>query len=238
MEQLGTAERVATRHANCVGNRWVLVGGVVYLLEWVAILGTGLDTVVTRGLSESDLAGSYGGHVDAAAFMAGWFALVLLGRILVFVGLRRALLDSGHHHALLDLAVVAAAVSVTLEIAAYGLAVAAAETLESGDRAGMLLLDRAGMGLNLMITGGLGVAIVCSAYVMTRSGLFPRALNIVGWVCGVAIVGAQLSVPQSWQGVFDSLSFFVLVFWVWMIWTGVWLWRRTPSGTGSVTVDA
>ncbi|MGZ5416392.1 MAG: hypothetical protein ACXWDI_04365 [Nocardioides sp.] len=215
-----------------VGNRWMLAGGIVYLLEWVAIIGTGmvgLGSVVTRGASESDLLESYGGHVDSASFMAGWFAIVLLGRILVFVGLRRALVDSGRGHPLMDLAVVVAAVSVTLEIASYGLAVAAADRAEAGDRQGMLLLDAAGTGLNLMIGGGLGVAIVCSAYAMSSSGMFPTAVNVLGWVSGVAIVGAQLTVAPSWQTVFDILYVFPLVFWVWMIWAGVVLWRRTPS---------
>lgn len=111
---------MAEDRQNLAGNRWVLVGGVVYLLEWVAIIGTGmvgLGSVVTRGLTEAELVESYGGQVDAASFMAGWFAVVLLGRILVFVGLRRALTDSGHAHPLMDLAVVASAVSVTLEVA-------------------------------------------------------------------------------------------------------------------------
>jgi hypothetical protein len=218
--------------AELVGNRWMLVGGIVYLLEWVAIIGTGmvgLGSVVTRGSSESELLESYGGHVDSASFMAGWFAVVLLGRVLVFVGLRRALADSGRAHPLMDLAVVAAAVSVTLEIASYGLAVGAADRAEAGDEQGVLLLDAAGTGLNLMIGGGLGVAIVCSAYAMSRSGMFPTVLNVLGWISGVAIVGAQLTVAPSWQTVFDILYFFPLVFWIWMLWAGVLLWRCTPA---------
>lgn len=93
----------------------------------------------------------------------------------------------------------------------------------------MVLLDTAGSGLNLMIGGGLGVAIVCAAYTMTRSGLFPTPVNVLGWVSGVAIVGAQLSVAPSWQTAFDILYLFPLVFWVWMIWTGVLLWRSSPA---------
>lgn len=228
-------ETLAPKHAGVrselVGNRWVLVGGIVYLLEWVAIIwagAVGVNAVVTRGTGAGELASSYVGNVDAVSSMAGWFAVVLLGRILVFVGLRRALVDSGHGHALLDLAVVAAAVSVTLEIASYGLAAAAAEVAAAGDEAGMALLDRAGVGLNLMIGGGLGVAIVCAAYCMWRSGLFSTALNVVGLVSGVAIVGAQLTVAPSMQTLFDILYFFPLVFWVWMLWAGVVMWRRTP----------
>lgn len=215
-----------------VGNKLVLVGGIVYLSEWVAILGTaavGLGSVVTRGATDAEIVEAYGGRVDAVAFMAGWFAVVLLGRILVFVGIRRALVDSGHSHGLLDLAVVAATVSVALEVASYGLSVGAAERAVAGDRAGTVLLDTAGAGLNLMIGGGLGVAIAASAYVMWRSGLFSTALCVVGLVAGAAIIGAQLTVSPSLQTVFDILYFFALVFWVWMIWTGVVLWRRTPD---------
>jgi hypothetical protein len=64
---------------------------------------------------------------------------------------------------------------------------------------------------------------------MTRSGMFPVPLNVLGWVSGVAIVGAQLSVAPSWQSVFDVLYFFPLLFWVWMLWAGVLLWRHTPD---------
>jgi hypothetical protein len=214
-----------------VGNRWVLVGGVVYLLEWLAIIGAsvaGLGSVVTRGVEAEAVVAAYSGHADAAFSMAGWFAVVLLGRVLVFVGLRRALADSGRSHVLLDVAVVSAAVSVTLEIASYGLAAAAADRAAAGDRAGTVLLDTAGTGLNLMIGGGLGVAIVAATYVMTRSGLFPTGLNVLGWLSGVAIIGAQLTVAPSLEAVFTVLYFFPLVFWVWMLWAGVLLWRRTP----------
>lgn len=216
-----------------VGNRWVLVGGVVYLLEWVAIIWTGVvgvGQVATRGTATEEMLASYVGHADAVWSMAGWFAVVLLGRILVFVALRQALNDSGHRHPLLDLAVSAAAVSVALEIASYGVAAAAATLVSSGDEAGMAAVDAAAAGLNLMIGGGLGVAIVCATYVMWRSGLFSRAVTVLGAVCGVAIVGAQLTVAPSLQGIFDVLYFFPLVFWVWMIWVGVVCWRRTPHG--------
>ena len=218
--------------AGLVGNKLVLVGGIVYLLEWVAILATGaagLGSVVTRGESDAAIVDAYGGHVDAVGFLAGWLAVCLLGRILVFVGIRRALVDSGHPNGLLDLAVLAATVSVTLEVASYGLALGAAERAVAGDRVGTVLLDTAGAGLNLMIGGGLGVAIVATAYVMWRSRLFSTWLCVVGLVSGVAITAAQLLVSPSMQTVFDILYFFPLVFWVWMIWAGVVLWRRAPD---------
>ncbi|HEU5455723.1 MAG TPA: hypothetical protein VFU85_08565 [Nocardioides sp.] len=215
-----------------VGNRWVLVGGIVYLLEWVAIIwagAIGVGATVTRGTSAKALLDTYAGHQDAVYAMAGWFAIALLGRILVFVGLRSALADSGFGHPLMDFAVAVAAVSVTLEIASYALAGAAAGRADAGDETGMVLLDQSGAGLNLMIAGGLGVAITCAAYCMWRSGLFAPALNVIGLVAGVAIAGAQLSVSPSMQPVFDVLFFFRLVFWVWMLWAGVVCWRATPD---------
>jgi len=65
---------------------------------------------------------------------------------------------------------------------------------------------------------------------MWQSHLFPTVLNVIGLVSGVAIVGAQLSVAPALQSVFDVLFFFPLLFWIWMLWAGVLLWRRTPIG--------
>lgn len=226
--------------AGLVGNRWVLVGAVAYLLEWVAIIwagAVGVDATVTRGTSPADVMASYAGHEDAVYAMAGWFAVTLLGRVLLFIGLRRALVDSGHDHPLLELAVVAAAVSVTLEVASYGLAASAVGHADAGDEALAVAIDQAGAGLNLMIGGGLGVALLCTAYAMWRSGLFSWPLTAVGAVCGLAITGAQLTVSPSMQTLFDILFFFPLVFWVWMLWVGVVCWRRTPTDTGSASIS-
>lgn len=214
-----------------VGNRWVLVGAVLYLLEWVAIIWVGVVGVsefVLRGAAPSDVLATYAAHPDAMWTMAGWFAVVLLGRILVFVGLRAALADSGVRDPLMDFAVAVAAVSVTLEIGAYGLAAGATTTAELGEEGLTLAVDQAAVGLNLMIGGGLGVAIVSAVYVMWRSGMFSRWLNLVGALSGLAIVGAQLTVAPSLQTLNDILMFFPLVFWVWMLWAGVVCWRRTP----------
>ena len=190
------SQSAAVAERTLVGNRWVLVGGIGYLLEWVAIIwvgALGVGETVVRGTSANDLLDSYAATSDAVTTMAGWFSLVLLFRILLFIGLRQALADSGYRHPLMDFAVAAAAVSVTLEVASYGLGAAAGGLAEDGDRAGMLALDQAAAGINLMIAGGLGVAIVCSAYCMWSSGLFPTVLNVIGAVSGMAIVGGQLS---------------------------------------------
>ena len=232
-------ESTAGGDRTLVGNRWVLVGGVGYLLEWVAIIwvgALGIGETVVRGGSVAELKDAYG-HVDALTTMAGWFAIVLLFRILLFIGLRQALADSGYRHPLMDFAVATAAVSVTLEVASYGLGAAAGGLLDEGNEATVRALDEAAAGINLMLFGGLGVAILCTAYCMWRSQLFPTALNVIGLLSGVAIVGAQLSVAPSMQTLFDFLFAFPLLFWVWMLWAGVLCWRRPPSPDSVGSLD-
>jgi hypothetical protein len=234
------SQSAAVAERTLVGNRWVLVGGVGYLLEWVAIIwvgALGVGETVVRGASVADLKDAYVDHVDALTTMAGWFSLVLLFRILLFIGLRQALADSGYRHPLMDFAVAAAAVSVTLEVASYGLGAAAGGLAEDGDEAGMVALDQAAAGINLMLAGGLGVAIVCSAYCMWRAGLFPMVLNVIGAVAGVAIIGVQLTIAPATQTLFDILFAFPALFWVWMLWAGVLCWRRTPRPPGVGSLD-
>ena len=52
---------------------------------------------------------------------------------------------------------------------------------------------------------------------------------LLEWVSGVAIVGAQLSVSPALQTLLDTLYFFPILFWIWMLWAGVLCWRRTPT---------
>jgi prepilin signal peptidase PulO-like enzyme (type II secretory pathway) len=217
-----------------VGNRWVLIGAIVYLLEWVAIVWgsvAGADMLVTRGTGAGDLEATYAGHADVVASMAGWFAVVLLGRVLIFIGLRHAFAESGYRHPLLDLAVVAAAASVVLEIASYGLAAAAADRAEAGEQGQAALIDQAGSGLNLMIAGGLGVAVAATSWCMRQSRLFSLPLAVLGLVAGVVIIGAQLSVAPGLESLFNVFFALILLFWVWMVWAGVVCWRRTPRGS-------
>lgn len=221
------------------GNRWVLVGGVLYLLEFVGIIATaaaGLGEMVVRDADPGELLTSYAGHPDAAFFLAGWLAVTLLGRILVFVGLRHALSASGHGHPLLDFAVAAAAVSVTLEIASYGVAAGAIAPAAAGEESLAAAIDQAGAGLNVMIAGGLGVAVLATSWVMWRSGLFHPVLVAIGGISGAAMVAAQLLVSPRFQTVYDLLYISPLVFWVWMIWAGVVCWRRTPARDAALPV--
>src|SRR4051794_31335435 len=104
-----------------VGNRLVLAGSVLYLLEWVAIVAASVDAPVGAATGGHDLASTYAGHAQALGWAAGWFSVVLLGRILIMTGLRAALVASGRPSPLMDLAVAAMVVSVALEIATYAI---------------------------------------------------------------------------------------------------------------------
>ena len=86
----------------------------------------------------------------------------------------------------------------------------------------------AGAGLNLIIDGALGLAIVCTTYVMWRSWHFSLLLVLLGPVSGIAILGAQLTVAPTLQALFDILYFCPLVFWVWILWAGVVCVRARP----------
>lgn len=218
-----------------VGNRLVLAGAVMYLLEFVAIIGSGLAGVgvnTSVGTPTPDLLDTYVGNIDAFALMAAWFSIVLLGRVLLMVGIRSALIASGRHHPLMDFAVVAAAVSVTLEVAAYAMGSAAADLADADDPTSMVLLDTAGAWLNQVIIGGLGVSVLVAAWCLWRSGLFSTPVNVLGFAAGGLLLAAQLSIAPSLEPALVVLAWSPLLFWVWMIWVGVVCWRHRPRDAG------
>src|SRR4051812_441194 len=105
----------ADTQGQLVGNRVVLIGAVLYLLEWVAIFAANLSVPVGADATGSQLANGSIGHEDALGWAAGWFSVVLLGRILIVTGLRSALADSGRRQPLMDFAIAAMALRVGLE---------------------------------------------------------------------------------------------------------------------------
>src|SRR2546423_15658274 len=79
------------------GNRLALAGAVLYFLEWVAILGFGAGTAPTDpGTSPKDIVAEYSGHATAIALAAGWYSLVLPGRVLFVAGARAPLRRGAH----------------------------------------------------------------------------------------------------------------------------------------------
>jgi hypothetical protein len=215
-----------------VGNRLVLVGAVLYLLEWVAIIAASVDAPLGGTASTAELHSAYTGHVQGYAWAAGWFSVVLLGRILLVSGLRTALTQSGRPQPLMDLALGAMAVSVVLEVTTYALVAGTAWTAGTGGSTGAVrALDAAAFLLSELIFGPLGVSLVCAGAAMWLSGLFPRVLSGLALLGGLAgVLGAAAFVSPRFGGLTDSVtSVTAAAFWIWMLWTGVLLWRARPA---------
>lgn len=210
------------------GNRLVLVGAILYLLEWVAIIGAGFDAPLGPGASTTDLLAAYHGHAEAYGWAAGWFGVVEIGRLLVMVGLAAALDPSGRRSALMQVAIVAMAVSCALEVASYAVVAATAAASTDASAAVVRTLDLVAYDLNLLLAGPFGISLLCAGVAMWRSDLFSKVLPVLPLVSGAAfcVLGVAFSSP-SHHGLADGLTSAGLLFWVWIVWTGVILWRRT-----------
>ena len=228
---MATSTTATARSTALVGNRLVLVGSVLYLLEWVAIVAASVDAPLGATASARDLVTSYVGHAEALGWAAGWFSVVLLGRILIMTGLRTALADSGRPQPLMDLAVAAMVVSVVLEIATYAVVAGMSwSTGHGGSAASVRALDAVAFKLNDMIYGPLGVSLLCAGAAMWFSGLFGKVLPILALTGGAmaTLLGLAFVSPQ-YADIATALGFAALLLWVWMLWTGVVLWRARPA---------
>jgi hypothetical protein len=209
----------------------VLAGAVLYLLEWVAIIAAHLGLPVGPTGTPGGIADAYTGHVNAFGWAAGWFSVVLLGRVLLVVGLRAALGDHPRVRPLMDLSVIAMAVSVVLEVATYAVTAGAAFALANhGTAATTAALDSVSWNLNMMVFGPLGVSVLVSALAMWRSAEFGRVLCAAGGLAGAVLaVQALLFSGPDQSSTAEGLQAAVGLFWIWMIWTGVVVWRRRPT---------
>lgn len=223
--------RSAPRPSVLAGNRLVLAGAVLYLLEWVAIVAAGVGVPLGGTASAHDVATAYADHADSLGWAAGWFSVVLLGRVLLMVGLRSALAPSGRSAALMDGAVAAMTVSVALEVAVYGVAAGASWSLANGGSlATTRTLDAVSFQLNWMLYGPLGVSVLCATVAMWRSGAFSRVLAGLGLLAGVGctVLGLAFVAPRLSAGA-EALSSAAALLWVWMLWTGVVTWRTVHT---------
>ena len=227
----------ASSRGRLVGNRLALAGTVLYFLEWVGIpFLPGTLPTDRLGHNPAATVADYAHHPGTIAFVAGWFSVVLLGRIVFVAGLRTALSDTGHEHALADVALVVMAVSVTIEVLAYGL-VAAGAWLEQAHASAnsVVALDSAGSITDKLIFGPIGVSVVTASLAMLLSRLFPRWLTWLGLIGGVLLTAAGIIASSaqgaagSWHNVGSVLGGVpVFAVWIWMIATSIILWRATP----------
>lgn len=222
----------AARRDAPLGNRLALAGAVLYLLEWVAIIAASPPGPLGPGTGTAEVVDAYSEHAGAAAFSAAWFAVCLVGRVMYMAGLKASLRERPRELPLLDLAVAAMAISVALEIAAYSVAAGAARLAADGADDGLVVaLDGAGYWLNLVLWGPLGVSVLASGAAMLRSRLFPSWLCWLALVAGLAAlvgcVSTAVTAGEGGAGLSDAVtSVAALGMWVWMIVTGVQLWRR------------
>jgi hypothetical protein len=221
------------------GNRIALVGAIVYLLEWVAIIGSGtpvpVDPVDTK--SPAALLDLYARNATGTKVLAGWLALVLIGRVVFAVGLRSAIAGSRslpQLRTLMDAAVGVMVISVALEVGGYGLAGAAAVLADQGTDANVIVaLNGASNLFGSLIFTPLGVSVALAALAMLRSTLFSKWLCWLGLLSGASmavggvIVVAALGSSGFLADMADAPVSGVVGFWVWMLVTGVLLFRRS-----------
>jgi hypothetical protein len=221
-----------------IGTRLAIVGAIIYLLEWVAILGFGAGTVPSDpGTSAQAILSEYKQHALAISLQAGWFSLVLPGRILFVAGVRDSLVRSGFRTALADFGLLTMAVSVVLEVATYAITGGAAHAASTGaDQSVIAGLDAIANWLNLSIWAPLGASVLTTALAMLLSRAFPAWLCWLGIVAGlIACVGGLLNGAAFQQGgafnaaVGPATSVAVIGFWLWMLITGVLLFRASGS---------
>jgi hypothetical protein len=127
------------------------------------------------------------------------------------------------------------AISVALEVAAYATVAGAARVATDGADGGLVVaLDGIAFWLNVMIFGSIGVSLIAAGTAMLRSRQFPQWLGWIGLVAGVAgAVGCVLTAAaagESAAGVSDAVTGVAAVaMWVWMLVTGVRLWREPAA---------
>lgn len=214
-----------------------MAGAILYLLEWVAILGIPNGNVPSaEGAKPADVFATYSQHEVGIAISAAWFSLVLLGRILFVAGVRHGLQRSGAETLLADFALAAMAVSVVIEIAAYSVAAGAAQAAAHGaDQSTVVGIDAAANMLNLTIIAPFGMSILFASIAMLRSRLFSSwlcwlglAVGVVGSLYGLVQGPAFVEGGTLYQAS-QPLGLIVLGAWVWMIASGVVLFRAVPA---------
>jgi hypothetical protein len=217
------------RSAALVGNRYAVIGALLYLGEFLGIGVSGAGHLpFVPGTAAHGVAAAYSGHAGGLGFLVGWFGIVQLGRVLFVLAVATALAKSGYSSVLAWFAVAGMAVGVAMEVASEALAAGAGELAGSGNGNGAVVLDRGASYLAAGLLSPTGLAAVAASVAMLASGRFPRAWGVVGIVAGLGTVAAGLFSEPSQAATQDTLTSAVLLMWVWMIGTGVVLWRRAP----------
>ena len=217
-----------------VGNKWVLTGAVVYLLEWVAIIPAGNSGPADPGSSKAEVLELYQDHPKAVLFIATWCSLVQLGRILIITGIRSAVRPTGDDTPVLDLAVVAMGVSVVMELLSI-IAVATGQVLAvQGQQDAVLVLDTmAGLAFACVLPP-LGMSVALASYAMLRTRAFPLWIPASGCLSGAVLVAGGVASGPGYltagvaRDIGGAAALGIPLFWLWMLSSGILLARRSP----------
>ena len=243
MHALRAAERGAmeSRRGQLVGNRIALIGAVMYFLEWVAIVAIPSVPTDKLGRDPSAIVATYG-HPKAIGVAAGWFSVVLFGRVIFTIGLRDAFRGLRRERLFANIAVAAMALSVAIEVISFGITATAAWVANAGgNQSAVVTLDAASEVLFELVFGPIGVSVLAGSIAMILSRLFPRwlawigivggSLLAVGGIVAVGGLGASGSFHDA-AGALSSIP--VPIVWIWMIGTAVVLFRATPRTASAI----
>lgn len=223
---------MTTTTSRLVGNRLALAGAVLYFGEWIGIAIAPSLPTEKLSVDSASIVAAYAENLAKTAFLAGWLSFVILGRVAFCVGLRDAFRLSPRSLRLADFAIGAMIVSVTIEVISYGFVATGAWLAKAGAApSSIVALDTAGSMFFYLIVAPIGVAVFAGSLAMLLSSLFPRWLAWLGLVAGALLVagGIESSAAAGSSGGLHDLGLMPIpLFWIWIIVTGVILFRATP----------
>jgi hypothetical protein len=223
---------MAAMPARLVGNRLALFGAVLYFGEWIGIVIAPSLPTDKLGVGSASIVAAYTQSPSRTAFLAGWLSVVILGRIAFCVGLRDAFRLCPRSLRLADFAVGAMVVSVSIEVISYGFVATGAWLAKAGAApSSIVAFDTAGATFFYLIIAPVGVAVFAGSLAMLLSSLFARWLAWLGVVAGALLAagGIESSAAAGSSGGLHDLGLMPIpLFWIWIIVTGITLFRATP----------
>ena len=224
-----------SKTSKLIGNRLALAGTILYFLEWVAIAFIPDVPTDRLGEGQSAIVDAYSSHAGRAGFAAGWFAFVLIGRVVFVAGVRSSLRDSPRALPFADIALAAMTLSVAFEVTATTLSAAGAWLAHAhAAPSAIVALDAVDSMLLYPVFVVIGVSVLACSIGMLLSGLFRKWVPWLGVVAGVLLVAGGMvggATAGTSGGLHDATAgggLGVPVFWIWMIATSVVLFRAAP----------
>jgi hypothetical protein len=159
-------------------------------------------------------------------------SVVLLGRIAFSAGTRASLRRTAGVRALADLALGCMVLSVVLEIGITAMYAAAGRMAAGGGGGdGIVAIHYAAETVGFAVYPAIAVAVATTALAQMISAQFPRWLGWLGLLAGVVGIVASVFAVATAQNLVGQgsplLSSWIFGFWIWMVATGVVLFRRT-----------